>query len=376
MKNKIGLYIHIPFCLKKCLYCDFCSFPAMGEEQMHRYRDAVLREMAFYAERARGKEVDTVFFGGGTPTLFPLADIERVLAAISRLFSLAPDAEISMEANPASADGAKLASLRRIGINRLSIGLQSACDEELAALGRVHTAAEGEAFYVAARGAGFDNINLDIMYGIPHQTLATFSATLEKVFSLAPEHLSVYGLMLEEGTPFFKDKTLVLPGEDSEMEMYHLLLAGMKKAGYERYEISNYAKPGFACRHNLNYWYSGEYLGFGTAAASFFAGERYTNGRDFSAYCADPLHAVSERTVLSEQERAYEYIMLRFRLSDGIDEDAYFSRFGINLAGKYRAQIENFCSKGLMKRENGRLFLTDEGMELSNAILIEFLPED
>lgn len=343
---------------------------------MHRYTDALLREMAFYAERAKEREVDTVFFGGGTPTLLPLADTEKILEAAHRLFSLDPGAEITMEANPASADGAKLAALRRLGINRLSIGMQSAHDTELKALGRVHTAKEAEIFFESARAAGFGNVNLDVMYGIPKQTPESFLATLEKVFSLGPEHISVYGLMLEEGTPFYKDKSLALPQEESEMEMYRLLLSSMQRAGYGRYEISNYAKTGFACRHNLRYWHGEEYLGFGPAAASFFDGVRYKNGRDLDAYLQSPTEVIAEREVLSEQDSAYEYIMLRLRLAEGIEEDAYFARFGVRFFEKYQRQIADFTGMGLLKRENGRISLTSAGMELSNTVLLAFLPED
>ena len=342
---------------------------------MTAYTDALLQEMTFYAERARGRTVDTVFFGGGTPTLLPSFLFERVWEALHSLYSVSKDAEITVEANPASASEEKLLLLRSFGVNRLSIGAQSFADEELRALGRVHSANEAKTFYQAARRAGFSNINLDLMYGIPHQTPSSFAKSMEQAISLAPEHLSVYSLMLEEGTPFYQmQQSLSLPDEDAETEMTELLLSKMKAAGYERYEISNYAKPSFASRHNLRYWRNEEYLGFGVSAYSYFDGVRYGNHRDFSLYCQSPLDCVVEREELTQEDKAYEYVMTRFRLKEGVSLAEYQALFGVSFEERYRIEISRFAALGLLERENNRIFLNDKGMALSNTVLVDFMP--
>ena len=375
MNKPLGLYIHLPFCLKKCGYCDFCSFPAVSEAQMARYTEALCAELAHNAPKAEGRAVDTVFFGGGTPTLLPLPLFEKLISTLYRLYPVTADAEITVEANPASADKGKLQRLRELGVNRLSIGVQSLSDGELSLLGRVHTAEEAKAFYADAIAAGFSNINLDLMYAIPSQTVESFAKTLDTALALSPSHLSVYSLILEEGTPFYQKKeSLPLPDEDEEEGMRQLLLQKMAAAGYGRYEISNFAKEGYACRHNLHYWRNEEYLGFGVAAYSYFDGIRYGNGKDMAAYIASPLSARAEEERLTDTDRAYEYVLTRLRLCEGISLSAYRSLFGIDFAKRHRALLERFAKGGLLKMEGDRLFLTDEGMNLSNSILVSFMP--
>lgn len=342
---------------------------------MHTYTDALLVEMTSAAERAKGMQVESVFFGGGTPSLLPLADTARLLDAVGHLFSLSSCAEITLEANPASASGEKLSSLAKLGFNRLSIGMQSGIDRELKALGRVHDAKAAALFVEQARTAGFSNINLDLMYGIPGQTVASFAETLDKALSLSPEQLSVYSLIVEPGTPFYEQRDrLALPDEDEELLMYQMLLRQLREQGFSRYEISNFAKDGFVCHHNMRYWHSEEYLGFGLGAASFFDGVRYMNGTDLAAYLEDPTSQIVERQVLSPADEAYEYIMLRLRLSEGICLAEYRALFGEDLEATHQKDIARFMTLGWMKIKDGRMYLTDEGMEVSNSILLAFLP--
>ncbi len=377
MRNKLALYIHLPFCVRKCLYCDFCSKGGAAQEEMHAYTDALLAEISYRASEARGYTVDTVFFGGGTPTLLPLSDMRRITEKIHACFSVEGGAEITAEANPATADEEKLRALRALGINRLSIGVQSLDDGELASLGRVHNAQDAIRLFRAARTAGFDNLNIDLMYGIPNQTEQSLQKTLDGVLSLSPEHISAYSLIVEEGTPFYEKRdTLPLPDEDTESRLHDLLSARLRESGYAHYEISNYAKEGYACRHNLHYWRAEPYLGFGAAAYSCFDGARYGNTGDITAYIKAPTQAVAEKEVLKPSDRAYEYIMLAFRLSEGLDLDVYKARFGVIVEEKYAHLIERFSRMGLMERRNNRLCLTEKGMRFSNTVLVAFMEED
>ncbi len=377
MKNKLGIYIHFPFCIRKCLYCDFYSIGGATEDIMHRYTHALLAEMEYYAPMAADFSVDTVFWGGGTPTLFPVSDMERVIKRMHELFSIEGDAEITAEANPATADKAKLAAIHALGIGRLSVGVQSFHDHELRALGRAHSAQDACRFLTDARSVGFDNINVDLMYGIPLQTENSFLETLDTALTFAPEHISAYSLIVEEGTPFFQKKdVLPLPEEETEVRLHDLLLSRLKENGYQHYEISNYAKKDCFCRHNLHYWRSEPYLGFGAAAYSFFDGVRYGNIKDLNAYMQAPFSSVVEREVLSPKDLAYENIMLAFRLKEGVDLDVYKNRFGVTIEEKYAALICRFSEEGLMKKEGRRLFLTERGMRFSNAVLVAFLEED
>ena len=374
--SKAGLYFHIPFCLRKCAYCDFCSFTGKTDEDMRRYTDALIREMEAYADAARGMTFDTLFFGGGTPSLLPADAVSRILGAAVRLFSIEKDAEITLEANPATADKAKLAALRSLGINRLSMGVQSLDDRELTLLGRLHNAREALTFFSDAREAGFDNINVDLMYGIPEQTVASAEKTLRTVLSLSPEHISAYSLMLEEGTPLYdKRSVLSFPDEEGENAIDGHIRAILGEHGYLHYEISNDAKEGYASRHNLHYWRSDSYLGFGVAAYSFFGGARYGNGTDFAAYIADPESITGAREVLTQEDLAYEFIMLRFRLAEGLSLSEYKSRFGKDFKETFSEPVTRFTAMGLMAEKEDRIFLTEQGFRVSNSILLEFMSD-
>ncbi|MBR5043767.1 MAG: radical SAM family heme chaperone HemW, partial [Clostridia bacterium] len=328
MLDGFGVYLHVPFCLSKCPYCDFCSFPGSSEEDRERYVKAVLREIK---ERDFPRRSATsVFFGGGTPSLLDARQFDALLSAVSKRHPIAPDAEITFEMNPATADREKLNSLRSLGFNRVSIGCQSLSDEELSALGRAHTAEGFFRAYEDALAAGFTNINIDLMYGIPRQTEDSFAKTLETVASLSPTHVSAYGLIVEEGTPFYRRRdSLGLPGDDVEADLYAMASRTLRSAGYAHYEISNYARPGgYECRHNLLYWRQGEYAAYGLSASSHIGGVRETNTRDLLAYLSDPANAVAEKTVIEGGDAEYEYIMLALRLTEGIGETDFGLRFG------------------------------------------------
>ena len=339
-KKSLGLYIHIPFCKAKCAYCDFCSVSGTGDEDMRRYVDALLLQMEDYSKAAKNYSVDTIFIGGGTPTVLPAKYVCDLIDGIYRNFDVPKKAEFTMEANPATVSGATLAKYRRAGVNRLSIGLQSANQEELSALSRIHTREDFEASYLAARNAGFHNINVDIMYGIPLQTPDSFNRTLDYVTKLEPEHISMYGLKIEDGTPFAAARdTLILPDEDSEADMYFDGIRYLEAKGFRHYEISNFALPGYECRHNLKYWNCDEYLGLGCAAHSYFRNLRFSFKRDIPLFIdameADVSHGgtltgdgvavtydqyknaglVDELYTITPDERVGEYIMLRLERS-------------------------------------------------------------
>lgn len=373
--NTLGLYIHIPFCRSKCLYCDFCSFPRMDGETVSRYADELCRRLLAAAPCAADRTVDTVYFGGGTPTLLPIDAFSRILHTVSEQFKLTPDCEITAECNPATADFPYLSALHALGVNRLSIGLQSVHENELRALGRAHTFADFQAVFADARRAGFDNISADLMYGIPHQTEESFRASIEALCALSPEHISSYGLKIEEGTPFSRmQESLPLPDEDAEYRMYCLLTHELEKRAYHKYEISNFAKEGQHSRHNLRYWHSEEYLGFGPAAHSYFEGERFGNSRDLDAFLRGE-DIVCERTTLTAHEREEESVMLGLRLAEGISLAEFEAKTGQDFMARYPI-VSRMITEGFMVLEDGHLHFTDKGFFVSNAILAEMLSFD
>lgn len=378
IKKLLGIYIHIPFCVSKCAYCDFYSLPCekqkITDELKNDYVRALVRDMEQTASAYKNAVIDTVFVGGGTPTLLPVSDIYELTGALNRLFDLSEVKEFTFEANPATFDAEKLRVMRECGVTRLSIGMQSACERELSALGRIHTFSDTKKAVELARNCGFDNLNLDIMYGIPYQTKESFLATLEKASELSPEHISVYGLQIEEGTPICKNrKSYVFPTEDEEYEMSSLIPNALGKYGYSRYEISNYAKEGFECKHNLGYWTQGEYLGFGCGAYSFINGERCYREKDLGTYLAcldfNTVTVTDER--LTENDKVEEFIMLSLRLSSGLSIEKLESMTGN--AGKYIERTKKFVKLGLMKENDNHISFTDEGFNVSNGIIAEII---
>lgn len=375
MKSSLGIYVHIPFCVQKCRYCDFCSFANAKSDEMEKYAEELCRRIE--RERSRLSEfcVDTIYFGGGTPTLLPMGAFARILETLRNTCEISNGCEITCECNPATADKARFRALRALGVNRLSIGLQSVHDDELRRLGRIHTYRDFLATFSDARATGFDNISVDLMYALPDQTLSCFEESLSRVAELSPEHISVYGLKIEEGTPFWEQRdTLSLPDEETELSMYLACTEILSRHGYQKYEISNFAKKGYESRHNLRYWHGEEYLGFGVAAYSYFARERFGNSRDLNAFLAGE-NIVEERCYLDERDLRNEYLMLRLRLSEGVDERELVARFGVSLR-ELAPSLDSWISHGLLKREGNRISFTDRGFFVSNAILSELLDFD
>ena len=387
----IGLYLHIPFCRSKCPYCDFCSYPRPTEEGMESYTHELARRIRtagevygelfarMGADMGTGPAVDTVYFGGGTPTLLPAACVRELFEAIRASFDVLPDAEITVEGNPAAAGREALAVWHACGVNRLSLGAQSAQEDELKALGRLHRWSDVCATVADARAVGMDNVNLDFMLGIPHQTPATLADTLSRALALEPAHLSAYTLMLEEGTPFYRRGRagLGLPADEDAADeaavaLWEQACRILQDAGFEHYEISNFARPGMRSRHNLHTWQCRDYLGLGVAAHSCLGGVRFGQSRDLDGFLrGEDITEFSE--TLTPADREAEYIMLSLRLSDGIDEVAFARRFGHDFRETYGERCAPFIAGGFMSREGSRTRLTESGFPVSNAILAEIL---
>lgn len=372
-KNTLGIYIHIPFCIKKCNYCDFCSFPNSSNNVMERYSLELVKRIKEFAQKNPSRAVDTVYFGGGTPTLLSKECFEKIFSALQSSFEIADDAEITVECNPASIDRERLAALRKIGINRISIGLQSTDPNELSLLGRIHSFDDFRNTFEDARAVGFDNISIDLMYGIPNQTLKSFEKSLKDVVALSPEHISAYALKIEEGTAFYSMvDSLVLPDENTEAELYELCNSVLSNSGYCRYEISNFAKLNRESRHNLKYWSLDDYIGFGVAAHSCFEGVRFGNSRDIDAFISGE-DICDQYEEISESERAAEYIMLGMRLACGINLDEYREIFGKELKEESPC-INDFIRGGFIIEKDRRIAFTTKGFLVSNSILSEIIP--
>lgn len=381
MFKNLGLYLHIPFCLQKCNYCDFYSL--CDQSVQERYVEALLLHMQDYSSSAMTREVDTVFIGGGTPTVLPRELLIDLIDGVKRHFNLLTDAEFTLECNPATATRADFKRYLSAGVNRLSLGLQSFDQEELSALGRIHTPEDFLEAFDAARRAGFENINVDLMYGIPGQTRESLRATLEKTVALEPEHISLYNLILEEGTPLWNMKdSLSLPDEDTEYEMYESAVIYLESRGYVQYEISNFAKEGFECRHNLKYWNCEEYLGLGPAAHSYYNERRFSFKRDIDAYIDAMERPDLEHEILDEcydvkpSERVGEYVMLRMRLKEGLDSAEFAERFGMDFERMYGRYLKLYVQNGFMHHTGTRYAFTLKGMYVSNYILSAMLEFD
>lgn len=420
--NSLGIYIHIPFCKRKCLYCDFLSFPE-GREQQALYFDALKKEIELSAGECEDYEVTSVFIGGGTPTSVEPSYIAEIMGLLKQSYKLSENAEITIECNPGTADEKALRLYRDSGINRISIGLQSARDEELLTLGRIHNRKQFEECYRDARLVGFDNVNVDLMSALPGQTLRDWENNLEYVCKLdpAPEHISAYSLIIEEGTPFYemygeasdcKDKRILpLPDEDTEREMYHRSKEILEKHGYYRYEISNYSKQGYECSHNVRYWDGGDYIGFGLGAASLMKGVRYRNVPELSVYAGElngkddsiltngvkrgsdadeiegALLAGAEKMDLFEtmrnlrvdvqsltkEEQMEEFMFLGLRMVRGVRSDEFKRRFSCEMSDVFGDVIAELRGEELLEVTKEGIRLTDYGMDLSNYCMAKFL---
>jgi oxygen-independent coproporphyrinogen-3 oxidase len=408
--KKLELYIHTPFCVKKCDYCDFLSFPGDSKTQI-QYVHALLQEIRFWGERMKAYTVPTIYIGGGTPSWLDSELIVAILQEITKSFSVDKDAEISIECNPGTVTAAKLKAYQQAGINRLSIGLQSADNEELKLLGRIHTYEQFLKTYTLARSADYHNINIDLMSGIPYQNLDKFLYTLQQVVRLKPEHISAYSLIVEKGTPFYDRykfdavaqqagiRTEILPNEDEVYRINKATQDILAQAGYEQYEISNYARPGYACRHNIGYWTRENYLGLGLGAASLIENVRYTNLSglyDYIKGCGQlapvsPEAFDNDRSPAVPGEQWYacnlhvsadpvdrkgqmeEFMFLGLRMNEGVTRADFERNFGVPIEAVYLEVINQLKEQELLLMREGRVFLTDRGMDLSNYAMAKFL---
>lgn len=380
-RKDLELYIHIPFCIRKCNYCDFLSFPSR-EEERKVYVESLINEI-----EQTGKILDkndykvrSIFIGGGTPSLLSGEQMERIMQAVRNTFFIIEEAEITMEANPGTLTEANLFSYKKVGVNRLSMGLQSADDSCLHLLGRIHTWEEFLKSYELARKADFENINIDLMSGLPGQTVSIYERTLEKVMALQPEHISAYSLILEEGTPFGESEEIQkkIPDEETDREMYQLTKEVLAENGYERYEISNYARRGKECIHNLGYWSGTPYLGFGLGASSYFEGTRFSNEKNLEKYQKKPYVPFMMRedyTVLSEKDEMEEFMFLGLRKRAGISEEEFKARFKVSLKDIYGKVIAKYEEMDLLEwtDEGKMLRLTDAGIDVSDYIFCDFM---
>ena len=400
-KKKLEIYVHIPFCAKKCAYCDFLSFP--GNMRMRReYTDKLLEEIRIQSSFVREYQVDTIFLGGGTPSVLDVTDITAIMGTLKEHYDIAPDAEITIEVNPGTVKMEGLVAYREAGINRVSMGLQSADDTELRYLGRIHTYDEFLKSFQRVRMAGFTNVNVDLISAIPGQTPESWRNTLKKTAMLKPEHISAYSLIVEEGTPFYdrygghvemesyemspeERRRLMalpdLPDEDTEREMYYMTRNCLAAQGYERYEISNYARPGFECRHNVGYWTGTGYLGLGLGASSYLEGCRFHNTSDFQSYVSAHFDDEAEfcqalrqdMEQLSVKSKMEEFMFLGLRLTRGVSVEGFITRFGQSIRNVYGGVIDKLEREGLLEHKNGYYHLTERGLDLSNYAMSLFL---
>ena len=380
-RNDLELYIHIPFCIRKCNYCDFLSFPSK-EEEREVYVESLINEIEQTGNilDKNDYKVRSIFIGGGTPSLLSGEQMERIMQAVRNTFFIIEEAEITMEANPGTLTEANVFSYKKAGVNRLSMGLQSADDSCLHLLGRIHTWEEFLKSYELARKAGFENINVDLMSGLPGQTVNIYKRTLEKVMALQPEHISAYSLILEEGTPFGESKEIQkkIPDEETDREMYQLTKEVLAENGYERYEISNYARKGKECIHNLGYWSGTPYLGFGLGASSYFEETRFSNEKNLEKYQKKPYVPFVMRedyTVLSEKDEMEEFMFLGLRKRAGISEEEFKARFKVSLKDIYGKVIAKYEEMDLLEwtDEGKMLRLTDAGIDVSDYIFCDFM---
>lgn len=379
MKKELELYLHIPFCVSKCKYCDFLSAPS-GEEQRQIYVERLCRRIRYWSDVIHnyGYEIVSIFVGGGTPSILTEAQITQVFEAVHESFPIREDAEITLEMNPGTDVKDKLPVYRELGINRLSMGLQSADNEELKCLGRIHTYEDFRQVYQWVREAGFTNINVDLMSAIPGQTLESYEDTLRKVADLEPEHISAYSLIIEEGTPFYERygegrHAEELPDEDIERQMYVRTGEILEDYGYHRYEISNYAKDGYECRHNLGYWDRKEYLGLGAGASSLMDHIRWKEPDHIGPSTGLVLEEREDFTRLRRKDEMEEFMFLGLRKINGVSEHDFYKSFRVSMDEIYKDSIENLIKEGLLVREEDRIRLTDRGIDLSNYALSQFL---
>lgn len=373
----LSLYIHIPFCNKKCSYCDFLSFEG-NNDLKEQYTKALIKEIKAYCDKLKDYEIDTIFIGGGTPSTLSINLMEQIFKEIKKL-NVSENAEISIEVNPGTVSEDKLLAYRVMGINRLSIGLQSVENKLLKTIGRIHNYNTFLDTYQLARKIGFDNINIDLMFALPNQTLEDWQNTIEKIVQLNPEHISSYSLIVEEGTPFsdlYEEGKYKLLDEELERKMYHYIINRLEQVGYNHYEISNFAKNNLECRHNTTYWVGTEYLGLGLGASSYMKGTRYSNCTNINRYITSSTHLVSIQeniNKLSKKEKMEEFIFLGLRLNRGISIDEFQKRFDKSIYQIYESQLKQLKNECLIEIKNNIIKLTQKGIDLSNYVFSKFL---
>ncbi|HAT4070349.1 TPA: oxygen-independent coproporphyrinogen III oxidase [Clostridium perfringens] len=375
--DKISLYIHIPFCAQKCLYCDFPSF-ARKDHLRKAYIEALNKEIISLREKHNNLEINTIFIGGGTPSVLEADELECLLKEVAKL-NMAKDIEYSMECNPGNLTEEKLEVMKKYGVNRISMGLQAKQDNLLKGLGRIHNYKTFKENFLLAKKVGFNNINVDLMFGLPNQRLNEWEETLREIISLDPAHISAYSLIIEEGTAFYnlyENDKLKLPTEEEERKMYHLAKKILEENGFNQYEISNYAKEGKECRHNLAYWNMDNWIGVGSAAASYINGKRIKNISSVEKYINsinEKGEAVEEIINNSKNDNMEEFMFMGLRKINGIDENEFKKRFSMNINDVYGEILNKYIGEGLLIRESGRIFLSEKGIEISNIIMADFL---
>ncbi|MDK0735686.1 radical SAM family heme chaperone HemW [Clostridium perfringens] len=375
--DKISLYIHIPFCAQKCLYCDFPSF-ARKDHLRKAYIEALNKEIINLREKHNNLEINTIFIGGGTPSVLESNELECLLKEIAKL-NMAKDIEYSMECNPGNLTEEKLEVMKKYGVNRISMGLQAKQDNLLKGLGRIHNYKTFKENFLLAKKVGFNNINVDLMFGLSNQRLNEWEETLREIISLEPAHISAYSLIIEEGTAFYnlyENDKLKLPTEEEERKMYHLAKEILEENGFNQYEISNYAKEGKECRHNLAYWNMDNWIGVGSASASYINGKRIKNISSVEEYINsinERGEAVEEIINNSKNDNMEEFMFMGLRKINGIDENEFKKRFGMNINDVYGEILNKYIDEGLLIRESGRVFLSEKGIEISNIIMADFL---
>ena len=378
MREKLSLYIHIPFCAKKCLYCDFPSWQGC-ESYFEDYTESLLNEIKNGERIYSDYDISTIFIGGGTPTVLSPKLLGKITDAVLERYNVESNAEITSEANPGTVDGYKLKEMKAMGINRLSFGVQAWQNNILKALGRIHDRETFLKNFDEAKNAGFENINCDLMFSLPNQTFKDWMETLENFSKLDIQHISAYSLIVEDGTPFKKmqeEGRLLLPDEETDRKMYSAANEILAKNGFERYEISNFAKKGFESRHNITYWETRPYIGFGLGSHSYFQAERYNNIYDLKEYIAangDAKKLRENKEILTDKEKEEEFMFMGLRMKKGISTDEFSRRFGRDIYSVYGEKIEELLDEKLIEKKENRIMLTERGTDVSNIVFERFI---
>lgn len=374
----LGLYIHVPFCVQKCNYCDFNSFKIKGNDKKE-YLYSIKKEMLLYKNEFKDKQFDSVFLGGGTPSILNIEEIETLLISLFENFNVKEDAEVTMECNPGTINKEKLIHMKKLGINRLSIGLQAIQNHHLKYIGRIHSYEEFEKNYLEAKEVGFENINIDLMYALPNHKKEEWKASLDKIIKLNPSHISAYSLILEEGTKLYDmydKKEFELLDEDTDIEMYNYTIKKLRDNGYNQYEISNYSKENKECKHNTIYWKCDNYLGLGPGASGYIGNNRYSNMSDLDEYnnkISQNIKPIEEQILLSDKDKIEEFIFMGLRMNEGISLKEFEKRFNKKFGDIYKESMDKLICDKLLELEDDYIRLTQKGREISNTVFIEFI---